>query len=142
MARTAFLGLSSAEFFEEPSADTRTRRTPAESSTAALPFTPSTRQALTAVCAASSASAISIPRAGGGCCAGCWANTTPVMAANANALSAASDRFMGQSSEGFWCAIELLKCKMLSVPRQIGNITEEGSDSENLTVSFLDFVGL
>src|SRR6516225_303769 len=88
----AFLGLSSAEFLEEPSADTSTRSTPAESTTAALPFTPSPRQLLTAACAASTASAISSPRAGGGCCPACWATTMVVEAASAPSI--VSDRIM------------------------------------------------
>src|SRR6516225_4088733 len=94
----AFLGLSSAEFFEEPSADTSARRTPAESTIAALPFTPSPRQVLTAACAASRASVISTPRAGGagGCCPGCWAKTVLDVAASASALSIVTDRIMGQ----------------------------------------------
>src|ERR1700690_1677625 len=40
MAATPFLGLSTEAFSEAPSADTITRRTPAESRTAADPFTP------------------------------------------------------------------------------------------------------
>src|SRR6516162_1502289 len=99
MAATAFFGLSSAEFFEEPSADTSTRVTPAESRTAALPFTPWPRQLLTAAWAASRASAISTPRAGGGCWPGCWAKTVLVVAASASVPNIVSDRIMGDSSE-------------------------------------------
>src|SRR5258708_39382264 len=99
MATTAFLGLSSAEFFEEPSADTSIRRTPAESTTAALPFTPSPRQVLTAACAASRASAISSPRAGGcGGCPPCWAKAVLVAAGSASALWVVRGRVMGEAS--------------------------------------------
>jgi hypothetical protein len=45
----SLFGAELAEFFEEPLADTSTRRTPAESTTTALPFTPASRQVFTAV---------------------------------------------------------------------------------------------